>query len=483
MVMIIASLALLVSATVWEGVTDVVSTGDLPGNFSVATNSFPKNSVVDIINLENGKMVRALVVSGLETKGLLATLSRNAANSIDLRGNSTCRIRITQPSDDIAFSRFKLGPIAAPPSSASEANVLSENNMSEGTGKTDRDEAQNYNTAVKPDSGADNAVVGAAVIGADDTNNKADYPIAAEAAAGTAVVMAAEKPAIKSAEPIAVKPKEPAAATAQTRTVQTPAATGTKTIPQDTVKASVQTSAEPAVEPAGGETAETMTGVRAAEVLPAEIILAEITPQNAVAESSAQTLVVTEPIDGIPVDTVMAESAYTTTDSVATAAVLPVVPAAVAQSVTPAAADNPPETKNAGNLGIIPSEERLPNTANRFVIAPEDRAPPLKTNNVSNASSSASPGMSDFSPFQVPLISRLEQGKCYVQIAAFQRAEHVEDEISRIGTTYPLAVQNIGSDTNPMFRILLGPLNQGESGAMLQRFKSIGYNDAFIRYN
>jgi len=49
--------------------------------------------------------------------------------------------------------------------------------------------------------------------------------------------------------------------------------------------------------------------------------------------------------------------------------------------------------------------------------------------------------------------------------------------------TYPLAVQNVGSDTNPMFRILLGPLNQGESGAMLQRFKSIGYSDAFIRYN
>jgi len=481
-ILIVVSLMLLVSASVWEGVTDVVSTGDLPGNFSIATNSFPKNSVVDITNLENGKVVRAIVVSGLETRGLLATLSRNAANSLDLRGNSTCRIRITQPSDDIAFSRFKLGPIAAPPSSISESDTLSENNVSEDTDKTDKNEARNI-TAFESDSGADNAVIGAAVIGADDVNTGADYPIAADAAA------VSEEPAVKPVKPVlksteiitsqtapeAVKEpakpvKETAAANPRTRAAQTPAAAVTKTTPRDTAKASVQavpepvkeetaeiipqdaaaqssvlTVAEPAVEPVSEETA----GARAAEII----------PQDAAVQPSVQT--------------VAEQSAYTAAEPVA---------AAVAKSVIPAALENPPESRSAGNLGIISSEERPPNTANRFVIAPEDLAPPLKKNNVSNSSSSPS-AASDFSPFQVPLINSLEQGKCYVQVAAYQRVEHVEDEISRIGTTYPLAVQNVGSDANPMFRILLGPLNQGESGALLQRFKSIGYNDAFIRYN
>jgi hypothetical protein len=444
---IVVSLMLLVSAAVWEGVTDVVSTGDLPGNYSVATNSFPRNSIVDITNLENGKMVRAIVVSGLETTGLLATLSRNAASSLELRGNSTCRIRITQPSDDIAFSRFKLGPIAAPPAAALEADTLSEKNASEGT---DRDEAQNLT---------------AAVIGA-DAAQKTDYPIAA------AVV--AEEPVLKSTEIITAQTApetvtEITTVTTRTRTTQAPATAVTGTTPQDT-QAPVQAVAEPVVEPIvepifiEEKTVETITETRVVEII----------PQNTAVQVPvlAATELIIEP-EMIPQDTAVQASVQPVTEQPVYAVAEPVA-VAVEEPVTPAG--------STANVGIIPSEERPPNAANRFVIAPENLAPPLKKNNVSNAPAS-SPAKSDFSPFQVPLISRLEQGKCYVQVAAYQQVEHVEDELSRIGTTYPLAVQNVGSDTNPMFRILLGPLNQGESGAMLQRFKSIGYSDAFIRYN
>ena len=85
--------------------------------------------------------------------------------------------------------------------------------------------------------------------------------------------------------------------------------------------------------------------------------------------------------------------------------------------------------------------------------------------------------------FSVPVISALEQGKYYVQLGAFNRAEVVEDELVRIGKSYPLTIQSGGTDEKPLYRILLGPLNLGESGAILQRFKSIGYRDAFLRRN
>jgi cell division septation protein DedD len=81
----------------------------------------------------------------------------------------------------------------------------------------------------------------------------------------------------------------------------------------------------------------------------------------------------------------------------------------------------------------------------------------------------------------VPVISRLEQGKYYLQLGAFSRAEAVELELARIGGAYPLAVQNGGSPENPVYRILLGPVTPGESGALLRRFKGSGYGDAFIR--
>ena len=88
-----------------------------------------------------------------------------------------------------------------------------------------------------------------------------------------------------------------------------------------------------------------------------------------------------------------------------------------------------------------------------------------------------------FSPFRAPLISELERNKWYVQIAAYAQPNHVEDEINRIDASYPLTIQKIGTDTDPFFRVLLGPLNQGESAAMLQRIRSIGYTDAFVRRN
>jgi cell division septation protein DedD len=83
--------------------------------------------------------------------------------------------------------------------------------------------------------------------------------------------------------------------------------------------------------------------------------------------------------------------------------------------------------------------------------------------------------------FSVPLISELEKGKCYLQLGAFTRPESVESALSRIGQTYPLTVQAAGNPEQPLYRVLLGPVNLGESGALLQRFKGNGYQDAFIR--
>jgi hypothetical protein len=161
-----------------------------------------------------------------------------------------------------------------------------------------------------------------------------------------------------------------------------------------------------------------------------------------------------------------------------------------------------------GKLSLIPSEERIPASVG-YLIAPEDIIPSIgaaiaaqpevrylpPVEAAARSEVEYVPPMAavpvkpeaeplvEFSPFQAPLISRLEAHKWYVQVGTYGRAEYVEDEISRIGTDYPLAVQNVGTDTNPVFRVLLGPLNQGESGAMLQRFKSLGYADAFVRHN
>jgi cell division septation protein DedD len=79
------------------------------------------------------------------------------------------------------------------------------------------------------------------------------------------------------------------------------------------------------------------------------------------------------------------------------------------------------------------------------------------------------------------LVSQLERGKYYVQLGAFSRAETLERELRKLGKSWPLAVQNAGTADRPVYRLLVGPVNHGESGALLQRFKGGGYKDAFVR--
>jgi hypothetical protein len=90
------------------------------------------------------------------------------------------------------------------------------------------------------------------------------------------------------------------------------------------------------------------------------------------------------------------------------------------------------------------------------------------------------PPKTSFSGFSVPLITSLEKGKHYIQVAAYSKTESAEYELSRLDNTLPRAVMGAVVDGKQVYRVLIGPVNIGESGAILQRYKPI-YKDAFLR--
>ena len=99
------SLFMLVSASYWEGAAEFSE--DLPKNGRyIATNSLPLNTVVDVINLENNESGKFIVISGLNTTGFLALLSKDAADALGIEKGSLSRIRLSQDPDPLAFSRF-----------------------------------------------------------------------------------------------------------------------------------------------------------------------------------------------------------------------------------------------------------------------------------------------------------------------------------------------------------------------------------------
>jgi len=84
--------------------------------------------------------------------------------------------------------------------------------------------------------------------------------------------------------------------------------------------------------------------------------------------------------------------------------------------------------------------------------------------------------MANLNP-SIRTIPSLDRGKYYVQVAALS-ADLVENAFRQIDRRFNPGVFK-GSDN--LYRILIGPLNQGESAAVLVRFKSIGYKDAILR--
>jgi hypothetical protein len=86
--------------------------------------------------------------------------------------------------------------------------------------------------------------------------------------------------------------------------------------------------------------------------------------------------------------------------------------------------------------------------------------------------------------FSAPMIQSFEKGSYYVQIGAYEKTQTVESELQKIDKNLPVAVMETvmvtGNTEKLVYRVLIGPLNLGDSGAVFQKYRAI-YKDAFLR--
>jgi hypothetical protein len=441
MACVTAALLVLTGASVWEGAASIAPLGDLPDEgFYAATNSFPRNTVVDITNLETGQSIRVIVAAGLETPGLLAVLSRDAADRLGIRSRSIGRIRMTQPSDPVAFSRFTEGLASSgdpdyDPRALVNADPLAQNYI------------QNPPAAETPGAPASGGT------GRDgETDNKTETGGAASFAPprrDEIVDLPGGEEAPAAADPWAADPWEGP---------YTADAAETSESPNREEAPGLSIVEEPAAPPPPAPPPPALLPVPLYEE-PEPEPEPEPVPESAIAHPVPEGA----PEFGlVPAEERPPEngSAYVIPPE------LVIAPITEGSFPEQAAAPEPvpDESSFVDPLGTAPPESAaLPEEVPAAPVPEIPEPPPL-------------PGL-----FSVPVISGLEQGKYYLQIGAFSRAETVEALILKVGSGYPLAVQNGGSGESPVYRLLIGPMNLGESGALLQRFKSIGYSDAFVR--
>ena len=73
----------------------------------------------------------------------------------------------------------------------------------------------------------------------------------------------------------------------------------------------------------------------------------------------------------------------------------------------------------------------------------------------------------------------LEKGKFYVQIAMLGDESNIRATIGKYGKQYPITLVPLANGKG--YQFLIGSLTMDEYGTVLNRFRSYGYKDAFLR--
>ena len=426
------SLVILVNASPWEGSAAVAAGNELPqSGLYIATNSFPVNTAVDITNPDNGKTTRVTAFSTLDTPGVLALLSKDAANAIGFDSNSSGRISMVQSSVPAAVTRYAGGQGSGDPDNdpAAFAALSGYDSATLDAGDNAPAEATG-NSGTKDDD---------RIVNLDDNSSQAlkDAGAVSSVPTDTAAV-----PAPLPAEAVQAAPGTPPASAAET-SPGTPAVSAADA--SVTPGPDYQLSLTPADirPPEGGPAPDTSK------------IIPEISsvPPNPSAENSQDTISPANP-DFIDPSLII--------DPVREA---PVSQAPVNQALLPG--QQVQDSPSPGLAGRFASDSVQPDLGQTVEVVP----PPVS---VPDTALSPQP------IFSAPLIGSLEKGRYYLQIGAYSKAETVQSEIAKISDQLPLVIMNTGDTGKPVYRILIGPVNLGESGALLQRFKAT-YRDAFVR--
>ena len=80
----------------WEGAGAAGSVGEFPpAGLYAASDTFPRNSIVDVMNMDSGQSARLIVVRRVDAPGLFMLVSPEAAKNLGMSGTGTARLRVT----------------------------------------------------------------------------------------------------------------------------------------------------------------------------------------------------------------------------------------------------------------------------------------------------------------------------------------------------------------------------------------------------
>jgi hypothetical protein len=536
--LVIVLLSSLLFAADWEGTGKLSSSGLLPDEgYYIASNAFPRNTIVDLTNTETRQTVRVIVASGLDSPGMLAIVSRDAANMIGLSGTAIGKIRLSLP-NDLGFSGIRedtssrsgdpdhdslaavnqtMNPeveefLAEEPAfvypteidtSAPESTVPAAASSESFTPPTvtslddsvspeippqpmwvypqEVDETGIRSLAAEENLPRENlAEDGYEIIPSNDDDfvfDVAENPPEEEALAVTDPLPPEE---IYEAPDSSIVVTEPEIAEEDFPETNEPPLLIGEEDPFVAVIPSAAAAAESSLPPSDSpeevyETPNSSISIVEPGVA-AEDLPETSNPPLLIGDENPSVSVIPSSIPSSETKPLPAEEIYDVPQN----NIAVVEPGPTAEN-SPEAAIPPENPRTEADYAFVPAGSRPPEN-NAYYLPSEAEISPLPETRPASAPVAVNvPAANTARPqFSVESISALEPGAYYVQLGAFSESDSVEQVIEDVGSAYPLKVQSGGSSAKPVHKVLLGPVNIGEGSALLRRFKTRGYSDSFI---
>lgn len=420
---------------VWEGNGGIGSSTDFPAEgLFVRSDMFPKHTLLEITNLEKNVKARAVVIGPSGIPGLLASLSPELGEKLGVPRGKVIRIRVLTPSPvneegDDGKSISAAGPESQDLDNNPALFVASHSDLPNANLKKEEAESVSENT------GSDTILYDDLKSPIEDTPSETaeDVPVVEEVPDVDAII-----------DPVVEEPAEPIAEETVLPEEVTPIETETYMEPaNENPPITVEPINEPAAKPEAAPSPVTEVSEPQEPEQPKEEI-----------EDVEVVDPVVEPVDEAPIEEKKVETVA---------------------SVTP---KNEPvaDKKEEAPVEKISVEETPVEEA-------EDSGTYEETDSDIYTAAEEKPEEESAVPVNEikPVSSKLEKGKTYVQIVIYDDKYNRDDVLKKYGKKYPMVVEERLVKNNTRYTIFVGPLKPDETGAVLERFKQLGFKDAFLK--
>ena len=459
---------------VWEGNGGIGSSTDFPAEgLFVRSDMFPKHTLLEITNLEKSIKARAVVIGPSGIPGLLLSLSPELGEKLKVPKGKVIRIRVITPSPvneegDDGKSISAAGPESQDLDTNPALFVASHSDLPDANLKKEEAKPVSENTA------GDTILYDEIKNPVDDTPPEPAEEVPAEEEVPN-VEAIVEPAAEESVEPVSIVPaeevKEPEPEVEPIKEVEKveekPAEDSSLMYAPETVAPITETYMEPAKEnpPATVDSIKEPEAEKEAAPAPVSEISEPQEPEQPKEEIEDVEVVdpVVEPVDEAPAEEKKVETVASVTPKNE--------PIADKKEEAPAPIEETPAPVEETPVEETPAEE------------PEDSGTYEETDSDIYTAAEEKPEEESAVPVNEikPVSSKLEKGKTYVQIVIYDDKYNRDDVLKKYGKKYPMVVEERLVKNNTRYTIFVGPLKPDETGAVLERFKQLGFKDAFLK--